>query len=86
MTAQEDNAALKALLRATVAGLIDFARIIVMRTASDMDRPYPGQATNEPALSEPGRFRVRAAEYLSGRRQGRAGDFWGSGIVHLLRV
>ncbi|OCK84626.1 NUP-domain-containing protein [Lepidopterella palustris CBS 459.81] len=44
MTAQEDNATLEALLRATVAGLVDFARIIIMRTASDMDRPYPGQA------------------------------------------
>ena len=43
MIAQEDNATLEALLRATVAGLVDFARIIVMRTAGDMDRPYPGQ-------------------------------------------
>jgi len=67
MTAQGDNATLKALLRATVAGLVDFARIIVMRTARDMDRPYPGQATDEPVLDEPGRFRARAAEYLSGR-------------------
>jgi purine nucleoside permease len=29
MTAQEDNATLEALLRATVAGIVDFARIIV---------------------------------------------------------
>lgn len=43
-TAQEDNATLEALLRAHVAGLVDFSRIIIMRTASDMDRPYPGQA------------------------------------------
>ena len=43
-TAQEDNASLEALLRAHVAQLVDFKRIIVMRTASDMDRPYPGQA------------------------------------------
>ena len=35
---------LETLLRATVAGLVNFARIIVMRTASDMDRPYSGQA------------------------------------------
>lgn len=42
MTAQEDNATLGAMIRAAVAGTIDFARIIVMRTASDFDRPYPG--------------------------------------------
>lgn len=44
MTAQEDNATLEVLLRATVAGLVDFAHIIVMRTASDMDRPWLRQA------------------------------------------
>lgn len=42
-TAQEDNATLEALLRGAVVGLVDFARIIVMRTASDFDRPYPGE-------------------------------------------
>ena len=41
-TAQEDNATLEALLRASARNLTDFARIIVMRTASDFDRPYPG--------------------------------------------
>jgi purine nucleoside permease len=45
-TAQEDNATLEVLTRAALAGLVDFARIIVMRTASDFDRQYPG----EPAL------------------------------------
>ncbi|KAF2105867.1 purine nucleoside permease [Lophiotrema nucula] len=43
-TAQEDNATLEALLRGHLAGLVDFSRIIVMRTASDMDRQYPGEA------------------------------------------
>jgi purine nucleoside permease len=42
-TAQEDNATLEALLRGASKGLIDFARIIVMRTASDFDRPYAGE-------------------------------------------
>ena len=41
-TAQEDNATLEALLRAAVHNLTDFSRIIVMRTASDFDRPPPG--------------------------------------------
>jgi purine nucleoside permease len=43
-TAQEDNATLEALLRAAIRKTVDFARIIVMRTASDFDRPYPGQS------------------------------------------
>ncbi|KFY83118.1 hypothetical protein V500_10164 [Pseudogymnoascus sp. VKM F-4518 (FW-2643)] len=43
-TAQEDNATLEVLLRAAVRKTIDFARIIIMRTASDFDRPYPGQS------------------------------------------
>ncbi|KAL9078860.1 MAG: hypothetical protein Q9157_002230 [Trypethelium eluteriae] len=43
-TGQEDNATLEALLRGAVSGLVDFSRIIVMRTASDFDRPYPGSS------------------------------------------
>jgi hypothetical protein len=42
MTAQEDNATLEALLRAASHGKVDFGRIIILRTASDFDRPYPG--------------------------------------------
>ncbi|KAE9401130.1 purine nucleoside permease [Gymnopus androsaceus JB14] len=42
-TQQEDNATLESLLRGNLAGLIDFSRIILMRTASDFDRPYSGQ-------------------------------------------
>lgn len=42
MTAQEDNATLEVLLRMAVEGLVDFARVIVMRTGSDFDRPPPG--------------------------------------------
>lgn len=43
-TAQEDNATGEALLRAALANLVDFNRIIIMRTASDFDRPWPGEA------------------------------------------
>jgi len=43
-TAQEDNATLESMLRAAVQGLVDFSRIIVMRTASDFDRPYSGES------------------------------------------
>ena len=43
-TAQEDNATLEALLRAATKKCVDFSRIIVLRTASDFDRPYKGEA------------------------------------------
>lgn len=42
-TQQEDTAVLAALLRGNVAGLLDFTRVIAMRTASDFDRPAPGR-------------------------------------------
>ncbi|KAI0824375.1 purine nucleoside permease [Trametes gibbosa] len=44
---QEDNAMLEALVRGARAGLVDFSRVIVMRTGSDFDRPYPGQTAAE---------------------------------------
>ncbi|ESZ97134.1 hypothetical protein SBOR_2492 [Sclerotinia borealis F-4128] len=43
-TQQEDNATLEALLRAASTNLVDFSRIIIMRTASDFDRPHAGQS------------------------------------------
>ena len=43
-TAQEDNATLEALLRGALAKLLDFSRVIIMRTASDFDRPYAGES------------------------------------------
>ena len=46
-TAQEDNATLEALLRGAINNLTDFSRIIVMRTASDFDRPFAGEADTE---------------------------------------
>ncbi|RDX40312.1 purine nucleoside permease [Lentinus brumalis] len=42
-TQQEDNATLAVLLRGAVSGLVDFARVIVMRTGSNFDRQYDGQ-------------------------------------------
>ncbi|EPS43430.1 hypothetical protein H072_2582 [Dactylellina haptotyla CBS 200.50] len=41
-TQQEDNAILAVLVRAAAAELVDFARIVVMRTGSDFDRAPPG--------------------------------------------
>ncbi|CAG8067252.1 unnamed protein product [Penicillium salamii] len=56
-SAQEDNATLEVLLRAAAHKLTDFSRIIVMRTASDFDRPYPGASAAYNLLySEQGGF------------------------------
>ncbi|GAA5909702.1 purine-nucleoside phosphorylase [Sporobolomyces salmoneus] len=37
LTAQEDNASLEAFMRASVGGLVDYSRIMLLRTASDFD-------------------------------------------------
>lgn len=42
-TQQEDNATLESIRRAQRAGLADFARVAILRSGSDFDRPYPGQ-------------------------------------------
>lgn len=67
-TAQEDNATLEALLRGAIANLTDFSRIIVMRTASDFDRPYPGESPENNLLYAPqGGFEPAIANiYLAG--------------------
>ncbi|KAK5992980.1 Purine nucleoside permease [Cladobotryum mycophilum] len=41
MSAQEDNATLEVLIRAAIQNLVDFGRIIAMRTGSNFDRPPP---------------------------------------------
>lgn len=43
-TQQEDNATLNSLMRGALFHLVDYSRIIIMRSASDFDRPYPGQS------------------------------------------
>jgi len=42
-TQQEDNSTYEALKRGASAGLLDIARVAVLRTGSNFDRPYPGQ-------------------------------------------
>lgn len=68
-TAQEDNATLEAMLRAAVEKLVDFSRIIIMRTASDFDRPYAGEsATFNLFYAEQGAFEPAIQNiYLAGR-------------------
>ncbi len=45
-TQQEDNATRNALERAAAAGKADLKRLAVLRTASNFDRPYPGQTAH----------------------------------------
>ncbi|KAF2193351.1 NUP-domain-containing protein [Zopfia rhizophila CBS 207.26] len=45
--AQKDNTILGALLRGAMAKLVDFDRVIIIRTGSDSDRQYWGQAIIE---------------------------------------
>jgi purine nucleoside permease len=43
-TQQEDNATFEALTRGAEAGKLKAARVAVLRTGSNFDRPYPGQS------------------------------------------
>jgi len=51
-TAQEDNATLEAITRAAKMNLTDYSRVMVMRTASDFDRPPPGVSALQNLLYE----------------------------------
>ncbi|KAF9767588.1 hypothetical protein IL306_015223 [Fusarium sp. DS 682] len=41
MSAQEDNAVLEVLVRAAIAKICDFSRVMIFRTGSNFDRPPP---------------------------------------------
>ena len=55
-TQQEDNATLTALKRGADAGLLDFNRIAVLRTAADFDREPPGGDAAEALAAHTGGF------------------------------
>ncbi|EIW53945.1 purine nucleoside permease [Trametes versicolor FP-101664 SS1] len=55
---QEDNAILEALVRGARAALVDFARVISMRTGSNFDRQYPGQTAGEALHSNSPGFEI----------------------------
>ena len=44
------------MVRAALAGLVDFSRIIVMRSASDFDRPPPGLTAYDNLFTDVGGF------------------------------
>ncbi len=56
MTDEEDNATLTALKRAANAGLLDFNRIALLRTASNFDQPHPGQTPFQSLNTRSGGF------------------------------
>lgn len=55
-TAQEDAATLEVLLRGAISHLVDFSRIIILRTASDFDRPYAGESATSNLFTNQGGF------------------------------
>lgn len=50
-TQQEDNATYEALKRGASAGFLDIERVAVLRSASNFDRPYPGQSAYDSLVS-----------------------------------
>lgn len=57
MTNMEDSASLAALDRLADSGLVDWDRLMVLRTASNFDQPYPGQTAQESLAANSGAFR-----------------------------
>ncbi|KAJ6620666.1 purine nucleoside permease [Mycena sp. CBHHK59/15] len=81
-TQQEDNAILSALLRGALFDLVDFSRIIVMRSASDFDRPPSGASAADnlfaPAVGFPPallNLRIAGVKVVQGIVDGWAGTF-----------
>jgi purine nucleoside permease len=79
---QEDNAILSALLRGALWNLVDFSRIIVMRAASDFDRPPPGKSAADnlfaPTVAFPPallNLRIAGVKVVQGIIDGWAGTF-----------
>jgi len=79
-TQQEDNATLTALKRGADAGLIDFNRIAVLRTASNFDREAPGQSAAESLRARSGGYlpSVANAHRLSAKLANAIVEDWGT--------
>jgi purine nucleoside permease len=56
MTNEEDNATLTALKRGSLAKLLKFERVAVLRTASNFDQQHPGQTAYESLTTRSGGF------------------------------
>ena len=65
-TQQEDNATYEALRRGAAAGRLDIARVAVLRTGANFDRPHPGQAAVDSLNAQSGGFPISTANlYLA---------------------
>lgn len=61
MSAQEDNAVLEVLVRGAIQGLVDFGRVVVIRTGSDFDRQPPNVTAYQHLLEDQDGFPTAAA-------------------------
>ena len=79
-TQQEDNATLTALKRGADAGLLDFNRIAILRTAADFDREPPGEGAAVSLTAHTGGFlpSVANAHRVAGRLARAIVDDWGT--------
>ena len=60
-TQQEDNATFEALKRGAAAGRLDLARVAVLRTGANFDRPHPGQTAVDSLNAASGGFPLSTA-------------------------
>jgi purine nucleoside permease len=60
-TQQEDNATYEALKRGAAAGRLDLARVAVLRTGANFDRPHPGQDVRASLAADSGGFPIATA-------------------------
>ena len=63
-TQQEDTATMNALLRGEAAGKVDAKRLAVLRTASNFDRPHPGQTALQSLTADSGGFGIATANLV----------------------
>lgn len=78
MTAMEDAGTLRALQKLGAAGRVDFQRVLLLRTASNFDGPWPGASTLES-------FRGEEPTHYSGMLPSlEAAHAVGSRVVHAL--
>ena len=66
-TEEEDTALMNAFTRGADAGLMDLRRVMILRSGSDFDRPYPGQSAYDCLIAQravEGAVRIAAVNLL----------------------
>ena len=64
-TQQEDNATIESLNRGAAAGRLDMARIAILRTASNFDRPHPMQSAYDSLKARSGGYPASTANLFN---------------------